>query len=167
MLFAMVFPGLGQAVAGEVKRGVLIATGILGLFFGGMFIGGIDVVDSKEDAVWFYGQALVGPLAFGVDWAHQNRFKVIDAKGILRSANPDEGRDPATGKVVAGGKPPNRKSLGKVNELGTLFATVAGMINLVVILDAGFPSRDKPKVRPTQRPSGGSAGANAASGAAA
>lgn len=145
MLAAIILPGLGHVVAGEVKRGVLAGAGVLGLFFGGLFIGGIDVVDSKEDSVWFYGQALVGPLAFGVDWAHQGRFKVIDAKGNLRSANPNEGRDPATGKIVLGGTPPNEKSLGKVNELGTLFATVAGMLNLVIILDAGFPSRDKPK----------------------
>lgn len=149
MLAAMIFPGLGHAVAGEIKRAALIATGVLGLFFGGMFIGGIDVVDSKEDAVWFYGQALVGPLAFGVDWAHQEKFKVIDSSGKLRSAFPDEGRDPMTGKAVPGGTPPNEKSIGKVNELGTLFATLAGMLNLVVILDAGFPARDRPKKKDT------------------
>ncbi len=146
MLAALVVPGLGHVVAGEHIRGVLAGAGVLGLFFGGMFIGGIDVVDSREDAVWFYGQALVGPIAFGVDWAHQNKFKVFDpVTKQVRSANPNEGRDPITGKAVAGGTPPNEKSLSKVNELGTLFGTVAGMLNLVVVLDAGFPSRDKPR----------------------
>lgn len=141
MLGAVVFPGLGHVLAGEVKRGIFIAAGVLGLFFGGMFIGGIDVIDSREDRVWFFGQALVGPLAFGVDWAHQNKFKVTDpATKAVRSADPDEGRD-AKGFAVKGGKPPNEKSIGKVNELGTLFATIAGMLNLIVILDAGFPSR--------------------------
>jgi hypothetical protein len=141
LLAAVVVPGAGHFIAGERSRGALIATGVLGLFFGGMFIGGIDVIDSKEDRVWFFGQALVGPIAFGVDWAHQNKFKVIDpVTKQLRSANPDEGRD-ANGMAVKGGTPPNEKSLNKVNDLGTLFSTIAGMLNLVVILDAGWPSR--------------------------
>ena len=140
LLAAVVLPGAGHFIGGERSRGVLIAAGVLGLFFGGMFIGGIDVIDSKEDRVWFIGQALVGPVAFGVDWAHQNKFKVTDSNGKLRSAYPNEGRGP-DGKAVAGGTPPNQKSLNKVNDLGTLFSTIAGMLNLIVILDAGWPSR--------------------------
>lgn len=141
LVAAVVLPGLGHIIGGERTRGLLIAAGVLGLFFGGLFIGGIDVVDSKEDRVWFFGQALVGPVAFGVDWVHQSQFKVIDpATKQLRSAYPDEGRD-ANGMAVKGGKPPNRKSLNKVNDLGTLYATIAGMLNLVCILDAGWPSR--------------------------
>jgi hypothetical protein len=33
--------------------------------------------------------------------------------------------------------------VGKVNELGTLFSTIAGMLNLIAIIDAGFPGRPK------------------------
>jgi membrane-associated protease RseP (regulator of RpoE activity) len=230
-LAALVLPGLGHLVLGETKRGVLIAIGVLGLFFGGLFIGGIDSVDSKEDKVWFFGQALVGPLAFGVDYIHQNQFKVKDTDFsgniVGRSARPNEGRDPATGRAIGaslgitrdqapGGKgvlvrgvtpgtgaeksglksgdiifkwnetlvagpddlvsqlgsiadgnspqaarltiqrgdqqqevtvglepvkPPNIKSLAKVNEIGTLFSTIAGMLNLIVIMDALLPIR--------------------------
>lgn len=144
-LAALVLPGLGHLVLGETKRGVLIAIGVLGLFFGGLFIGGIDSVDSKEDKVWFIGQALVGPLAFGVDYIHQNQFKVKDTDFsgniVARSARPNEGRDPKTGAPVPGGTPPNIKSLAKVNEIGTLFSTIAGMLNLIVIMDALLPIR--------------------------
>ena len=88
-------------IGGERLRGVLIAVGVLGLFFGGMLIGGIDVIDSREDRVWFFGQALVGPTAFAVDWAHQTQFKVIDPNTRqLRTAYPGEGRD-ANGMAVA------------------------------------------------------------------
>jgi hypothetical protein len=145
LIAAVLLPGLGHFLSGERLRGVLIACGVLGLFFGGMFIGGIDVIDSREDRIWFFGQACVGPVAFGVDWVHQNKFKVIDPKTKqLRSANPDEGRD-ARGFAIAGGTPPNEKSINKVNDLGTLFATIAGMMNLIVILDAGFPTRTRAK----------------------
>lgn len=141
LVAAIVLPGLGHFIGGERLRGVLIAVGVLGLFFGGMLIGGIDVIDSREDRVWFFGQALVGPTAFAVDWAHQTQFKVIDPNTRqLRTAYPGEGRD-ANGMAVAGGTPPNIKSINKVNDIGTLYATIAGMLNLICILDAGWPPR--------------------------
>jgi hypothetical protein len=151
-VLALVVPGLGHWSLGERKRAMLIAMGVLGLFFGGILIGGIDVIDSKEDTIWFAGQALVGPLAFGVDYLHQNRFKVIGPVDVrnpdgtistidrLRSALPTEGRD-AQGRAVPGGRPPNIKSLGRMNELGTLFATIAGMLNLIAIIDAALHAR--------------------------
>src|SRR5690606_8903547 len=77
-LLAVLLPGLGHAYLGEMRRGACVAAGVLGLFFGGMLIGGIDVVDRQEDPIWFLGEALVGPLAFGVNWVHQNQFKVVD-----------------------------------------------------------------------------------------
>ncbi|MFZ2874356.1 MAG: DUF6677 family protein [Phycisphaerales bacterium] len=140
MLAGMAIPGLGQFVAGERSRGVCVFAGVMGLFITGLLVGGVDTIDSKEDRVWFYGQALVGPATFGVDWYHQNRLKVIDARGMLRTANPGEGRGP-DGKVLAGGTPPNSKSVAKMNEIGTLYSTVAGMLNVIVVLDAGFPGR--------------------------
>ncbi len=159
-ILALIFPGLGHAAQGQLHRGLLIGSGILGLFLGGIFVGGIDVVDRQEDRLWFMAQSLVGPLAFGVDYVHQNHFKVLEpgdpAKQrppTARSAMPGEIRDPqapfftlappkpapvdpATGKLQP---PPNIKSLAKVNELGTLFCAVAGMMNLIVAIDAAFP----------------------------
>lgn len=131
---------------------MLIAAGVLGLFGAGIFVGGIDVIDRREDAIWFAGQALVGPLAFAIDNVHQNRFKVLDkTTQQWRSAYPHEGRNPSDGSPVAGGIPPNIKSIGKMNELGTLFCTVAGMINLIAIIDAGWPAspvRRRPPLSP-------------------
>jgi len=143
-ILALAFPGAGHWFLGERKRAVLIAAGVLGLFFSGLLVGGIDVVDSKEDRWWFVGQALVGPVAFATDYVHQNRIKGIDPRtGVLRSANPDETRD-GSGRLapaLGGQRPPATKSLGKMNELGTLFACIAGMMNLIVALDAAFPGR--------------------------
>lgn len=161
---AIVFPGAGHLVRREPHRAALVAIGILGLFFGGILVGGIDVIDSREDRVWFFGQALVGPLAFGVDYVHQHHFKVVDPRGrVLRSALPDEARNPVDGSpipiikdpsgtptatytdagktvTISPARPPNIKSLSKVNELGTLMATLAGMLNLIMIIDAMFPT---------------------------
>jgi hypothetical protein len=131
-LAALAVPGAGQIVRGEVARGLLAGFGVLFLFFNGLFVGGIDAIDSRENRLWFFGQACVGPIAFGVDHYHQSRFKIADASGRLRPRLPDE-------------NPGNIRSLGKMGELGTLSATLAGMMNLIVILDAAFPStRRKP-----------------------
>lgn len=136
-ILACLFPGLGHWYLGERGRAGVIAAGVMSLFFGGVLIGGIDVVDSREDTIWFAGQALVGPVAFGVDYAHQNHFKVAE-NGRVRSANPGETRDPQGRPIpaAAGQRPPNSKSLGRMNEMGTLFCTIAGMLNLIVIIDA-------------------------------
>ena len=151
MVLAFVFPGLGHWYLGEKRRARLIAGGILGLFVGGMLIGGFDAVDKKDDTIWFVGQALVGPMAFGVDYIHQNHLKVkirdpATGRDTVRSAWPNEVRDPATGgprEAAAGQRPPSSKSLGRMNELGTLFSTIAGMLNLLVIVDAALHGRRK------------------------
>jgi TM2 domain-containing membrane protein YozV len=160
-VLAFLFPGLGHFMAGQQRRGVYIGAGLLGLFLSGVLIGGIDVVDRREDHLWFLAQGILGPVAFATDYVHQNHFKVVDAAGTskgrpvaLRTAIPGEIRDPSTGFFTpappkrspvdpATGEPsqppPNIKSLGKVNELGTLFCAIAGMMNLIVIIDATFP----------------------------
>lgn len=150
-ILAIAVPGLGHLYLREVKRGLLIALGVLGLFVGGLLIGGIDVIDSQEDRIWFLGEALVGPLAFGVDQLHQTRFKAFgrdaDARShsiVWRSGYPGEQRQlDAAGRWEWDGSaaaepegPPNTKALGRMNELGTLFCAIAGMLNLIAFLDA-------------------------------
>ncbi len=133
------------------------------MFFGGMLIGGIDVVDSEEDFPWFIAQSLVGPIAFVADYAHQHHFKVLalveqvtpDGRRMLvetrRSAYPHEVRD-ARGKASTAASPaeppPNIKSLSKTNELGTLFGTIAGMLNVIAVVDAAFPTVRRRSVKP-------------------
>lgn len=166
-LAAVALPGAGHAYLGETRRAILIACGVLGLFFGGLLIGGIDVVDRKEDFVWFLGQGLVGPIAFGADYYHQNFLKVRDTdRGGLRSAHPYEIRHPENARAIPvrhfetgepiqfedprtkqfrlstpSDRPPNSKSIGRVNELGTLMSAVAGMLNLICIIDAATRQR--------------------------
>lgn len=143
-VFAFLFPGAGHLFLGELRRGLYIMAGLLGMFFGGLLIGGIDSIDSKEDHLWYYGQAILGPVVFIADGIHQG-LKVND-QGVVRSANPGEGRDPATGTPTfqpaaedPTSVPPYIKGIGKANELGTLTITLAGMLNVIVLLDALLP----------------------------
>lgn len=171
-VLAFVLPGAGHYYLGHKRRGVRIGLGVALLFVTGLLFGGLDSVDRRENPLWFwfYGQMWNGPAVFAVDWVHQNHFKVRDRFGgapIVRSARPDEYRDPRTGQPVpiltdpqtgerfanvpdpsgpgttrvANARPPKVRTLGRVSELGTLFIAVAGMMNLICIIDATFRAR--------------------------
>lgn len=167
-VLALVLPGLGHWYLGHRTRAAAIFLGVLGLFFTGMLVGGIDVVDRREDPVWFIGQGLTGPIAFGVDALHQSRFKVMDpVMGRVRSARPDEARDPETGgaamislnssgvsvatlkngQTLSPAYPPKVRSVGRMHDVGTLFGAIAGMMNLICVIDAAFRRRAEPGAR--------------------
>lgn len=122
-ILAYLLPGLGHWYLGEAKRGILIAVGVFWLFFGGVLVGGIDSVDRVEDKWWFVGQAGIGPVAFGVDLVHQSQFKLVDANG--RPYSPPPGPESKAGK-----------SIGHANEIGSLFGAIAGMLNIMCVIDA-------------------------------
>lgn len=130
-LLAWVWPGLGHIVLGERRRGFLIMFGVLFLFFGGLLIGGLDCVDRKNDRLWFLAQSMCGPIALGADLANQALVQVVPT---------DWGRSENRRRFLDGDEELRaslrRIGLGRVNEAGTLFIALAGLMNLVVILDA-------------------------------
>ncbi len=173
-LLGAIFPGLGHFYLGQGKRGVLVMGGVMGLYLTGVLIGGVACVDRKDNYIWFLGQALVGPLTLGLDYVHQSHLKVIgpDARtGMekLREPYPSEARDPRTGRAVSivpmNGVPTARtadgttispaypsyvKAVPRSNELGTLFTTIAGFLNVIVVIDAAFGTRVVRKRTPVE-----------------
>ena len=110
-ILAWLWPGLGHISLGHRRRGLLIMLGVLFLFVSGLLVGGVDCVDRRNDRLWFLAQSLCGPISFVADAVNQR----------LVQSNP--------GNV-------QWRSLAHVNEMGTLFIALAGLMNLVVILDA-------------------------------
>lgn len=175
-LLAFVLPGLGHAYLGQVRRGIFIAAGILGLFFGGILVAGLDAVDSGlyfanrirafqnkpphvaegGDAIWFAGQMFVGPVAFAVDAVHQYGYKIRepltagpDGAIKFRPPLPDEARDSNTGQTAGrapGNVPSYRRAMARVGEVGTLACMLAGLLNLIAIIDASW---HRPRIRRT------------------
>ncbi|QOJ00609.1 MAG: hypothetical protein HRU70_08935 [Phycisphaeraceae bacterium] len=140
-LAAAALPGAGHALAGDPKRGLRIGAGVLGLFTAGLLIGGIDCVDRAEDGWWFIPQAMIGPAAFAVDHYHQNFLKKP------RPTNPGFQPPPNSPRITPAPGPGQTytKSLGKPNDIGILFTSIAGMLNLIVVIDAAFPTRRRPR----------------------
>ena len=128
-LLAWILPGLGHIAIGQKRRGFLMMSGVLFLFFAGLLIGGVDVVDMKRDRLWFLAQACNGPIAFIADFLNQSMLKTADATTQARLT-----------------------SLGNINSTGTLYIALGGLMNLVLILDAlGGPIRSAD--HPTRRES--------------
>ena len=126
---AAILPGLGYVWYADVKRAIYVGVGVLGLFLCGLLVAGIDAVDRAEDKWWFLLQAGVGPTAFVVDHFHQTQFKTAAPTG--RRAMPP----PVPGG--AGGRQAN-KSVGRVNEAGMLMAALAGMLNIIAVIDCAW-----------------------------
>ncbi len=131
-------PGAGYWLLGQRARALTVGTTIIGLFLLGVLIAGIRVVDAPDlaggtptaqrqtvvqrvlDKPWFIGQVLTGPLGIASAWC------------ASRAA-----ANPATASI---------KSHARIAEIGTLYTSVAGMLNLMVILDVAvraFPAREE------------------------
>jgi len=126
------FPGAGQIVLGDRRRGVLAMIGILILFVGGLLIGGLDCVDKDEDRLWFIGQAAAGPIAFAAAYGNETLIK----SGRFGELVPTPVSEAQTRSGMGQAKVSTFKGLAHANEFGTLFCFLAGLMNFVVILDA-------------------------------
>jgi type 1 glutamine amidotransferase len=126
------FPGLGHVVLGHRKRGFLAMAAILGMFGCGLLVGGIDAVDSVEDAPWFIAQSGNGPIALATDWANQNILKTGKVGELLPAPAPlDPLGRPLPGKHTMS----SFKGLGSANEFGTLFIALGGLMNFILVMD--------------------------------
>jgi hypothetical protein len=143
-LVGWLVPGGGYVMIGQRARGVVVGITILLIFAAGLLIGGIRVIDSsfiesvqqqqerergEADArritknyqppnpiarvlqkPWFIGQALTGPVAI--------------ASNVIATRWGGEAGAPF--------------SHARVYEIGVLYTAVAGMLNLMAIIDAAY-----------------------------
>lgn len=159
-VLTLLIPGAGYLWFRETTRAVYAFIGIAGLLLGGLLIGGIDVVDSRDSRYWFFVQVLNPAAILTVDYAHQNLFKGYEIRsgmvsetfyrkpGFGERLEFDENRgeriiveDPTVGT------PSPRDSIGRVSEIGSLFVALAGMLNLIVLLDVGWHAPRPPAPR--------------------
>jgi type 1 glutamine amidotransferase len=127
-----VFPGLGHIALGYRRRGMLAMVAILGMFAGGLLIGGLDAVDSVEDGPWYIAQSGNGPIAFAADLANQQLLKKGKVGELLPAPSPtDPSGRPAPGQHYVS----TFKGIGAANEFGTLFIALGGMMNFILVMD--------------------------------
>jgi len=140
ILLCWLVPGLGYARIGEKTRGLMIFAGMALLWLTGLLIGGVDSVDSKEDRLWFIAQSGSGPIAYVVSAVNEGALKTGSVGSMLDAPN--------ARRNVNGPRQLNSfKSVGRSNEYGILFTALAGLMNLVSMIDVGFRSRGDERTR--------------------
>ncbi len=135
-------PGLGHYLIGERRRGSILAATVGTIWLAGLLIGGVSVIDRRDHPAWFLGQMLLAPSVV-VDFGHQ----------YLRNQTPNPVPNPTS-------SPPYEPSFGQVYEQGMLYTLLAGLMNLLAIMDVAYHHQ----VRPAGRREDGERSARAAIG---
>jgi|CXWL01.1.fsa_nt_gi hypothetical protein len=113
-LLGWIVPGLGHVFIGDRVRGIICMATIVLTFWTGIAIGGVrGTVDPHERSLWFIAQLCTGTSA-GVAYAIRENISSGDEKVDRVSA------------------PPSWVS----SEIGVHYTGVAGLLNILVILDA-------------------------------
>ncbi len=127
-------PGLGHALIGEKQRGLIIAAAVGGLWIAGLLLGGVTVIDRyappegeqgmpvRRLALPFLGQVMIAPSCVIAVWN-------------ARYAVPTWGYPPPAPRDQVAHKPPFSPSFGRMNEQGVLYTALAGLLNLLAIID--------------------------------
>lgn len=136
-------PGLGHWMIGQRVRGLILSVSIVSLYVLGLVIGGIGVIDRAAPLPGFFGQMLIGP-TFVILWVKERlwAWSAIDQTAPLADGVP----------------------LGLMAEVGVLYTSIAGLLNLLCIIDviyrvgkakdAAPASEPKPEPAPHPTPTG-------------
>lgn len=135
-LAAWLVPGLGHWLLGQRRRGVILLVSIGLLWTSGFLVGGVGVFDRKNHPVWFLGQMLIAPSIVIERWDN-----------YLQGPNAGPARPDAA--VI-----PYTPSYGHVHEQGVLYTALAGMLNLLAIMDVLYqdPAARTRKPPPAEAP---------------
>ena len=139
-LAAWVLPGLGHALLGQTRRGLVIGVTIAALWLSGLLIGGVGSIDRGRHPYWFLGQMLAGP-SLAVHY--------VRSTFMVEAARPADLDRHTPGRLVY------EPAFGHPNEQGVLYTALAGLLNLLAVIDVLYrePHRVPTDVRP--RPAGG------------
>jgi len=112
-MLAWLLPGLGHWWIGERHRAVILFTATTATFWAGVAVGGVrSTVTPKDNGLWIAAQLCMGPQALAaLYWG-----KSLAPK---RKGEPDPYKAPWPS-----------------SDIGVVYAGVAGLLNLLVILDA-------------------------------
>ncbi len=149
---AWLVPGAGHLLLGQKGRAAILLASIGMLWLGGFFIGGVGVFDRKGHPIWFMGQMLIAPS--------------VVVEGYHRSLQGPDGLPPRPDDTAG----PYQPSYGHVHEQGVLYTSLAGMLNLLAIMDVLYRDPADPRHRgyrtrglePTERDAGPDTGGGVA-----
>ncbi|HVP13047.1 MAG TPA: DUF6677 family protein [Phycisphaerae bacterium] len=109
-ILAWVLPGLGHWWIGERARGLILFIVVTVTFWGGVAVAGIrSTVTPKENGAWIAAQLCLGPQAF-VAMYLSDEIKKLPNEELYKASWP-------------------------ASTIGVVYAGVAGLLNLLIIID--------------------------------
>jgi len=133
-ILSWLVPGLGHVYAGDFRRGALFFALIAGAIAVGLIISGGLAIDIVFHDIAIYGQLGAGGPTLGtaaLKYMRDKRTLKPEGRGKLSFSDIKNHRE-ETLKSAYG----KRGHINPWHELGLLLTTIAGLLNLLVILDA-------------------------------
>ena len=107
LALGFIIPGAGHLSIGHARRGLVFGITIMALFFGGLLVGGVQSIGPQDQPIWKITQFL----AFGP-------YMIARLLANNYAANPQD-------------------FFPKLRDVGSVYCGIAGMLNLLVLFDAG------------------------------
>ena len=123
---AWVVPGLGHHLMGQTRRGLIVGSSILAIWVGGLLIGNVSVIDAGEHPLWFVAQVLLAPsLAVAT----------LTPEAVTMGVDLED-------------------SFLAMHDQGVLWTSLAGMMNLLAIIDVIYRHDRDPRYADARRDGG-------------
>lgn len=124
---AWLVPGGGHYLLNEKRRAAVILTMVALTFLIGLYVGSIGVIDSINAKPWYAAQVMNSPavMILGSHVAAVQR----EAREALT-----EGERPARAPYLV---------FGRANEIGQIYTSVAGLLNLLCIVNAIYMAHQR------------------------
>jgi TM2 domain-containing membrane protein YozV len=114
---AWLIPGAGHFTLNEKRRGIVIFVAVALTFLAGLYVGSIGVVDPVNAKPWYAAQLMNSPAVLFLG------DHVADAYRAAQRAS-----EPAQAYLV----------YGRANEIGQIYTSIAGLLNLLCIVNAVY-----------------------------
>ncbi len=122
-LMAWAIPGGGYVLLGQFRRALVVSITILLTLGAGLYVGSIGVIDSIGAKPWYFAQVMNTPaiilLGNHVAQANSEAAQVAVQSGFS---------GPLGGYPV----------FGRANEMGQIYTSIAGLLNLLCIVNAVY-----------------------------
>ena len=122
-LAAWAIPGGGYFLLGQTRRALVVSVTILLTFGVGLYIGSIGVIDSVGAKPWYIAQVMNTPA-------------VILLGNHVAQANAGAGQ--LTNQQDPSGSLSGYPVFGRANEMGQIYTSIAGLLNLLCIVNAVY-----------------------------
>jgi hypothetical protein len=177
LVLAWAVPGLGHFLIGQKARGFLFMICIHGLFAAGLLIGGIRVINPPDQPIWTYTQFLSGwPMFVANRVEKSSRLELGDHtlspqsypqqyKGALITQfeqqapehRPNETPNQYLARLQAYSvvyiqNHPSFAFHPKIQDVGSVYCGIAGMLNLLVIFDVLLRITGSKREQPGAKP---------------